>query len=83
MTIHEAIKWIREADFLELCSGNTIDRQAIDVAIRSLEAWGDIQNEIHEIIRDNDIDPLFGLAYGATLSTVHHHIEEIERGGSE
>ena len=40
MTNKEAIKWLREAEILDLASGNTKDREAVDVAISALRAQG-------------------------------------------
>ena len=37
MTNQEAIKWLREAEILDLSSGNTKDREAVDMAISALE----------------------------------------------
>ena len=36
MTNSEAIKWLNEAEILDLTSGNTKDRQAVDAAIEAL-----------------------------------------------
>ena len=38
MTNQEAIKWLREAEILDLASGNTKDREAVDMAISALQA---------------------------------------------
>ena len=37
MITKEAIKWLNEAEILDLTSGNTKDKQAIDAAIEALE----------------------------------------------
>lgn len=37
MTLEEAIKWLREAEILDLASGNTKDREAVNMAISALE----------------------------------------------
>ena len=37
MTYRGALKHLRESDILELCSGNTLDRQAVNAACECLE----------------------------------------------
>ena len=36
MSNEEAIKWLREAEILDLASGNTKDSEAVDMAISAL-----------------------------------------------
>lgn len=43
MTIKEANKWLYQAEILDLCNGDAKDRQAVDVACRSLEAWENVK----------------------------------------
>lgn len=38
MNNQEAIKWLREAEILDLASGNTKDREAVNMAISALKA---------------------------------------------
>jgi hypothetical protein len=44
MTNQEAIKWLREAEILDLTCGNTKDREAVNMAIKALEAQAHIVN---------------------------------------
>lgn len=37
MTPQEAIKWLNEAEILDLTSGNTKDRQALNMAVAAFE----------------------------------------------
>lgn len=37
MNNQEAIKWLREAEILDLASGNTKDREAVGLAVEALE----------------------------------------------
>lgn len=37
MNNQEAIKWLREAEILDLASGNTKDREAVDLAVETME----------------------------------------------
>lgn len=37
MNNQEAIKWLREAEILDLTCGNTKDREAVNMAISALE----------------------------------------------
>ena len=37
MNNQEAIKWLREAEILDLASGNTKDMEAVNMAISALE----------------------------------------------
>ena len=37
MDNQEAIKWLREAEILDLASGNTKDREAVNMAISALQ----------------------------------------------
>ena len=42
----EANKWLHEAEVLDLCSGYNKDRQAVDVAVDSMETLDSIERFI-------------------------------------
>lgn len=49
MDNQEAIKWLREAEILDLASGKTKDREAVDLAVEALEKQ--ILNDYFEEVR--------------------------------
>ena len=85
MTIEEAIDILEEVKVLDdsIYQYDTAYLEALDIAVKSLEAWAEIKQEINDLFSK----PAFYMpnydAYKMFLEIIDRHLQEVENANKE
>lgn len=83
MTIEDAIKHLKDPYVL----GSTMENakaynDAVSVAIRSLNAWGEVKDEIDDLVPDYGHEAYYA-AVNDVLGIIDRHLEEVANDNTE